>query len=230
MGDPPSLLFNFFKMYSDWDWDNVPVSIVFQDKEPEFAMIPYKKFAILTLREPFMNCATNITQSTKTIIIQELQRAKENIQKNDWENIWKKFDFFTTYSSYLKIVCNAERLGDYGSWVKFVEPYLITLLYKMERISSNNLVAHLWPQKFKNTNIEYPFKFGCLYFIGLSVLPSPDGQQNRFDISEPINTFQLECFTWKGKTNKMDLQVSRVKGSVLSKMQLEPEFDFPINQ
>jgi len=105
-------------------------------------------------------------------------------------------------------------------YLEFVESHLITLLYKIERVSLDQLIAHLWPFRFKCTDLVYPYKYGCIYFIGLSVIPSPDGQQKRFDIREPINTFQLECFTWKGKTNKMDLNVIRVKGSVVSKMEL----------
>jgi len=95
----------------------------------------------------------------------------------------------------------------------------------MERLSSS-LLAHLWPHRFKNPEVIYPYNFGCIYLIGLQINPSIDGQQ-KISLGDTLNNFQIECHTWVGKTAKMGIDVKRITSKVLLSLGLSIESDYP---
>jgi len=207
-------------LYGDWDW-NTPVTVLVNGQPIEFPLTESDVFAVVSITPPHRNSARNVTWSTKKIMIDELKKGAENMQKNEFQQLWANTPFFTKYQSYLEIVCESENKKHFLTWAGYIESRLVALITEIEKISKHRLIVHIWPAAFKNDNIALPYQFSSKYFIGLEILPTGDGEQHRFSITEPIEKFQLACFGWTGYTKAMNIQILRTKGEKLSKLQLE---------
>jgi poly(A) polymerase len=112
-----TLLVNFFKLYSTWEWPK-PVQIAIQPNysfeygrqrdvwRPEFNF--HHVMPIITPAYPAVNSAANVSTHTLEIMRQEFIRANviiENIiaDKGDikWGSLFERSDFFSRYPHYL---------------------------------------------------------------------------------------------------------------------------------
>jgi len=150
-----------------------------------------------------------------------LKKEQKIWKKNQFAPLWANASFFTKYQSYLEIICEAENHKDFLNWIGYLESRFIALITETERISNNRLIVHIWPAAFKNEDIACQYQCSCIYFIGLEVIPSLNGEQHRFSITDSIEKFQLACFGWDGYKKTMNMQIKRTKGDKLVNLQLE---------
>lgn len=111
---------------------------------------------------------------------------------------------------------------------------MVGFIEQMEILSSQKIHCHVWPFRYKNKQVEYPCKFGGFYFIGLEIAPTPaptttssssststssssssggSAEKINYDVyvSESINKFIVDSFSWSGKKDTMTLDIKRVK-------------------
>uniref|UniRef100_A0A6B2L253 polynucleotide adenylyltransferase n=1 Tax=Arcella intermedia TaxID=1963864 RepID=A0A6B2L253_9EUKA len=215
-----NLFYNFFKFYAIWDWSKVPLTVLINAKPIEFNMGPGDCFVVVTVTSPHRNSARNVTQSTKKIIINEFQNAANYLENNQFAKIWEPVPFFSKYPSYLEIVCEAENLKDFLKWIGYLESRFVSLITEMEQVTKNRLITHIYPASFQSLEtIQHPHS--CTFFIGLEVIPDPNGEQARFSINEPIEKFQLLCYGWEGFSKSMLIQIKRTKREKIQNLNMK---------
>jgi poly(A) polymerase len=121
---PNKLLYNFFKYYSNWEWDYLnPIFVVQVSNEAKYGISqdllyqqnPKHLMPILTCAYPQMNSTHNVSHSTKQAILTEFEKGvliTEALLKRDakcakvnpdlsWKRLFKKFHFFGAYQHFI---------------------------------------------------------------------------------------------------------------------------------
>lgn len=131
---PNRLLAEFFNIYSIWDWRNAPVKIV--------EMATEKSTSIMTVYTPGVafNSTMRINEITFRVIMKELKRANELMQKREVKRIFDKTDFFNEYPLFIEIdVCGenteSHHEKEYNEFLGTIQSKFVQLLSKL---CSNN--------------------------------------------------------------------------------------------
>ncbi|CCK68338.1 polynucleotide adenylyltransferase PAP1 KNAG_0A06840 [Huiozyma naganishii CBS 8797] len=163
----------FFKIYSDWKWPQPVILKPIEDGPLQVRVWNPKIYAqdrshrmpVITPAYPSMCATHNITESTKSIILQELQRGIQITNdiftnKKTWNDLFKRHDFFYKYKFYLTITASTrEHTGDDGEktggdeqhlkWSGLVESKARLLVMKLEALEGIK-VAHPYVKPFES--------------------------------------------------------------------------------
>eukprot|EP01083_Nonionella_stella_P050029 133192_1 len=128
------------KMYDDDKDDEISFNDFIEYRRNEFAEI----MPILTPARPSMNCAYNVIESTKSLIIEELRRGYEittTTSAIDWNQLFSVRHLIDTTSAiyddenvYIRIQCVPDPTNlFYKKWSAFVESKIRNLVKKLNR-------------------------------------------------------------------------------------------------
>ncbi|KAI5808495.1 Poly(A) polymerase central domain-containing protein [Peziza echinospora] len=172
----------FFRILGRWTWPQ-PVMLKGIEDGPLnvkvwnpriYASDRHHLMPIITPAYPSMCATHNITKSTKEIIMREMNRAAEIVDKimlgqEEWSALFKKHEFFTKgYRYYLAIVAASKDPDSQLLWSGMVESKLRLLVMNMEKLDTISL-AHPFNKGFDKVHYchsdeeaEKIAKGGCL--------------------------------------------------------------------
>ncbi|CAL1531243.1 unnamed protein product [Lymnaea stagnalis] len=176
---PATIVHRFFLVYSKWDWpspvllkplesDNrlgYPVWDSRINASDRFHLMP-----IITPAYPQQNSTYNVTQSTRTIIMDEFQEGLNVVTliyegREEWSRLFERSDFFHKYKHYIVVKASAEEEDHYLEWKGYVESKIRLLVGNLER-NPNIKLAHIMPTSYGPIN-ESEGQYMCKWFIGL---------------------------------------------------------------
>lgn len=156
------ILNRFFKILSEWKWPQPVILKPIEDGPLQVRVWNPKIYAqdrshrmpVITPAYPSMCATHNITESTKAVILKELNRGIQVTNdifayKQTWADLFTKHDFFFQYKYYLTIT--AATRGDdeeHLKWSGLVESKLRLLTLKLETIPGIKL-AHPFFKPFE---------------------------------------------------------------------------------
>lgn len=112
---------------------------------------------IITPAYPSMCATHNVTLSTKAVILRELKRAGDIVDRIflkqlTWSDLFARHTFFTNdYKYYLSITASSKTKEAQGIWSGFIESKLRHLVGALDRKASIGL-AHPFPKGFERVH------------------------------------------------------------------------------
>ncbi|XP_071963960.1 poly(A) polymerase beta-like [Antedon mediterranea] len=233
-----TIVHKFFLVFTKWKWPQ-PVFLKQPSQENELAFQVWDPrinvtdrfhlMPIITPAYPQQNSTYNVTQSTKTVMEQELKKSleiTEEIVKNkvSWEKLFEPTNFFHQYKHYIVLSASAGSEKDHLKWVGLVESKIRILIGNLERNPVIKL-AHVNPKSYvpQNTD-EKSDLFVSMWFIGLEFAQiDPSTNVNlTFDIQNFVDTVHRQALNIKLFEEGMKIEAKHVKRKQLSQY-LPPE-------
>ncbi|XP_005097913.1 poly(A) polymerase beta [Aplysia californica] len=177
---PATIVHRFFLVFSKWDWPS-PVLLKQLDTENRLgfpvwdsrinAADRFHLMPIITPAYPQQNSTYNVTQSTRTIIMDEFHEGLNVVThiyegREEWSRLFEPSDFFHKYRHYIVVKASAEEEPHYLEWKGYVESKIRLLVGNLERNPSMKL-AHIMPYSYGPIS-ESEGQYMCKWFIGLS--------------------------------------------------------------
>ena len=157
-----TVLFKFFLIFSQWPWPkpcflrenskdsgNLGFQVWDSNVNPadRFHLMP-----IITPSYPQQNSTYNVTKSTKTVMLEEFQRAKvlcdeitKGLNGREWKDLFEPIKFFQLYAHFLAIISSSQ-----SEWIGLVESKIRHLVTSLERHTCIKL-AHIFPSSYTRT-------------------------------------------------------------------------------
>ncbi|CAG5117865.1 unnamed protein product [Candidula unifasciata] len=198
---PATIVHRFFLVFSKWDWpspvllkpletDNklgYPVWDSRVNPSDRFHLMP-----IITPAYPQQNSTYNVTQSTRTIIMEEFLEGLNVVThiyegREEWSRLFERSDFFHKYKHYIVLKAIAEEEDHYLEWKGYVESKIRLLVGNLERNPIIKL-AHIMPSSYGPV-CESEGQYMCKWFIGLvfSLVGAEPG--SKVDLTYDIQSF-----------------------------------------
>ncbi|RPB29257.1 Poly(A) polymerase [Terfezia boudieri ATCC MYA-4762] len=197
----------FFRILGQWSWptpvllkgiEDGPLNVKVWNPKI-YASDRHHLMPIITPAYPSMCATHNITKSTKEIIMREMKRAAEIMDKimigeEEWSVLFKKHEFFTKgYKYYLAIVAASKDAEGQLLWSGMVESKLRLLVMNLEKLDTIAL-AHPFNKGFDKVHYchtdneaEAIAKGGCLgkNLEGVKSMPADLGKKDAAGNSPP---------------------------------------------
>lgn len=156
------ILNRFFKILSEWKWPQPVVLKPIEDGPLQVRVWNPKIYAqdrshrmpVITPAYPSMCATHNITESTKKVILQELEggiRITNDIfsNKKTWSDLFTKHNFFYKYKFYLTIMASTRGTDEeHLKWSGMVESKVRLLVLKLEALNGIKQ-AHPYTKPFE---------------------------------------------------------------------------------
>ncbi|KAI8878109.1 polymerase [Backusella circina FSU 941] len=140
-----TIVTHFFRIMYQWDWPN-PIVLKAMEEGPlqvrqwNPKLYPADKshrMPIITPAYPSMCATHNVTDSTRSIMLNEFGRTADIANKiligiSKWEDLFTDSDFFLAYNNYLQIVASSFSSETQLKWSGLVESRLRQLVLKLE--------------------------------------------------------------------------------------------------
>lgn len=175
-----TLVHKFFLIFSKWKWPQ-PVLL----KQPSNANLGFPVWdprvnvqdrfhlmPIITPAYPQQNSTFNVSQSTRTIIMEEFKRGlslTEEIMlgKQSWDKLFEPPQFFLKYRHFIVLLVSADSSDDHLEWCGLVESKVRLLIATLEHNPYIKL-AHINPESFSQLETQREPNTHCsMWFIGL---------------------------------------------------------------
>ncbi|GFR57852.1 poly(A) polymerase gamma [Elysia marginata] len=198
---PATIVHRFFLVYSKWDWPS-PVLLKPLDSDNKLLGFPvwdsrvnaadrFHLMPIITPAYPQQNSTFNVSQSTRTIIMEEFQEGLECVThiyegRQEWSRLFEGSDFFYKYKHYIVVKGSAEEEDHYLEWKGYVESKIRHLVGNLER-NPNIKLAHIMPTAYGPIN-ESDGQYMCKWFIGL-IFEIADQSGANVDLTYDIQSF-----------------------------------------
>ncbi|KAE8353352.1 Poly(A) polymerase central domain-containing protein [Aspergillus coremiiformis] len=156
----------FFRIMNQWTWPHPVLLKPIEDGPLQMkAWNPkiyhgdrFHLMPIITPAYPSMCATHNISMSTKTVILRELQRGGDIVDKiflkqNTWKDLFARHSFFTRdYKYYLSITASSRTKEAEAVWSGLVESKIRHLVGALDR-KATIAVAHPFPKGFERVHI-----------------------------------------------------------------------------
>ncbi|RCN43233.1 Poly(A) polymerase central domain protein [Ancylostoma caninum] len=159
---PSKLLLKFFLVFVTWEW---PLPVVLKDMDsanrPDIGNLQelvwdprirgsdrFHLMPILTPAFPEQNSTFNVTNSTRSIMINEMKEGLEIMKdiyegRAEWSKLFEEVNFFTRYKHFI-----SKNEEDHLIFCGFVESKIRHLIGALERNQGISL-AHINPRQYK---------------------------------------------------------------------------------
>ncbi|SCU94805.1 LADA_0G11430g1_1 [Lachancea dasiensis] len=160
------ILARFFHILTKWNWPQPVLLKPIEDGPLQvrvwnpriYAQDRSHRMPVITPAYPSMCATHNISDSTKKVILAELERGAQVTNeiftnKKSWHDLFKKHDFFFRYKFYLTVMASTTGSDEqHLKWSGLVESKLRLLVQKLEVLSGINL-AHPFTKPFESSYI-----------------------------------------------------------------------------
>mmetsp|Transcript_14580 Transcript_14580/g.37404 ORF Transcript_14580/g.37404 Transcript_14580/m.37404 type:complete len:694 (-) Transcript_14580:269-2350(-) len=226
---PSVLLSRFFKVYSQWNWPT-PVMLKPLEEDPTMGLQvwdPRKNmrdrdhlFPIITPAYPCMNSSYNVSEATRSIMVEEFKRGdivmEQILLKPDnpnWALLLDHGRFFSEFKNYLEIeiVCGDEQ--DFKMWEGWCHSRLRHLIMKTERFVN----IRPWPKGIKCPPRQLTtggYAFRTCYYMGIQKRQNAHTYgpaTNSVDLNRPVREFLHQVKSWQSMKEGMDLFIRHLK-------------------
>ncbi|XP_015790903.1 poly(A) polymerase type 3 isoform X1 [Tetranychus urticae] len=191
-----TIVHKFFLIFSKWPWPK-PVLLRALEEDKTNLGFPvwdprinvndrYHLMPIITPSYPQQNSTFNVTQSTKTIMLEEFNHALAICDKisqgsADWKDLFKTSTFFSKYKHFLVLICESK-----PEWIGLVESKIRHLVSNLERHRCIKL-AHVNPNSYiQETMVEENAEPDTYWFVGLCC---DKAEGMHIDLTADIRTF-----------------------------------------
>lgn len=233
----------FFYILTKWNWPQPVLLKPIEDGplqvrvwNPQiYNQDRYHKMPIITPAYPSMCATHNISNSTKQIILQELERGGKVVDEimcgnKKWDEFFTKHTFFSDYKYYLSILaCTKGTQDDHLKWEGMVESKLRHLVNKLE-VVGEIVLAHPYVKtidhEYKCETEEEAIRIAdgeipaenkgdiqvwtSRFFIGLKL--KMDDKKKKLDIQWPCQEFHEVCKSWPMyDENKFNVSIKNVR-------------------
>ncbi|SCU97746.1 LAMI_0F11210g1_1 [Lachancea mirantina] len=154
----------FFHILTKWNWPQPVLLKPIEDGPLQvrvwnpriYAQDRSHKMPVITPAYPSMCATHNINESTKTVILRELERGAQITNdiftnKKSWSELFQKHDFFYRYKFYLTVMASTKGSDEqHLKWSGLVESKLRLLVQKLEVLNGIKLV-HPFVKPFECT-------------------------------------------------------------------------------
>lgn len=154
----------FFHILTKWNWPQPVLLKPIEDGPLQvrvwnpriYAQDRSHKMPVITPAYPSMCATHNISESTKKVILAELERGVQVSNeifsnKKVWADLFQKHDFFFKYKFYLTVMASTKGTDEQNlKWSGLVESKLRLLVQKLEALNGINL-AHPFTKPFETT-------------------------------------------------------------------------------
>ncbi|KJK62861.1 PAP1 like protein [Aspergillus parasiticus SU-1] len=156
----------FFRIMNKWAWPQPVLLKPIEDGPLQMKVWNPKIYhgdrfhlmPIITPAYPSMCATHNVSMSTKTVILRELQRGGDIVDKiflkqSTWNDLFARHSFFTRdYKYYLSITASSRTKEAEAVWSGLVESKIRHLVGALDR-KSTIAVAHPFPKGFERVHI-----------------------------------------------------------------------------
>ncbi|ESN96882.1 hypothetical protein HELRODRAFT_86051 [Helobdella robusta] len=178
---PSVLVHRFFFVFSQWKWplpvllkqlSECKISETFSFWDPRKNSSDRKHLMpIITPCFPSQNSTYNVGTSTRAIIINEFVRGfnistKILNKKDDWENLFKPYDFFNMYRDFYVVRASSFSAATHLEWYGLIESKLRLFVQKLEAKPVIKL-AHINTKRYSSKS-DSTEQHCTQWFIGLT--------------------------------------------------------------
>ncbi|EDV21644.1 uncharacterized protein TRIADDRAFT_30173, partial [Trichoplax adhaerens] len=166
----------FFLVFNQWNWQQpvlltrmVESDLNLNGWTPSNFSDRSQLMQIITPVYPHQNSTFNVSKSTKTILLEEIERGlkicNEIFLRNaKWTDAFEPADFFGRYKHYIVLTAKATSEDNYKEWIGLVESKLRKLVLTLERNEYFDIV-HINPKSYPGDPQRYAFWFKLLHCI-----------------------------------------------------------------
>ncbi|XP_044024323.1 poly(A) polymerase type 3-like [Siniperca chuatsi] len=200
-----TLVTKFFKVFSMWVW---PIPILLKRVEDRYFNLPVwdprvnpsdrcHLMPIITPAYPQQNTTFNVSPSTLTIIMEEIQRGRditEEIQqkKADWSKLFETPNIFEKYKHYILLQATSATEKQQLEWVGLVESKIRLLVGTLERNVHISL-AHVNLQSFPGSRrANDKGGMSTIWLIGLNM---EESKNMKIDLTSDLLSFTDTIYT-----------------------------------
>ncbi|CAO3676506.1 unnamed protein product [Rhizopus stolonifer] len=194
-----SIISRFFHIMSKWEWPQPvllkptkygPVSA--RQWNPEiYPADRSHRMPIITPGFPSMCATHNVTDSTRSIMINEFVRAGEVVDSimlgsGVWEDLFRPIDFFSMYNHYLQITVSSKSYKTQLQWSGLVESRIRQLVLRLELLDLIEL-AHSFMSGIEKVNYclskeeQWYIAHGCYSLIGRSFPTNNNSKEDQIE-------------------------------------------------
>ena len=215
---PNKLLVNFFKFYSEWQWEIYHVQIAeiqYKTFMPDKQWTPEEKttMMVLTPAFPCMNSTYNVSPSTLKIISQHIKEGWDIIYRCmserkmiEWKKVFEKYDFFKKNYHFIEItICSdAETREQYIKWRSLVESKLRHFTKSFEFFEFNKQIdIRPYPIPFERDNESS--KYSVSYYVAVKLNKEHESLAGRIDFAPIAKDFLDNLTSFRKKEDKLKI-------------------------
>eukprot|EP00397_Hematodinium_sp_SG-2012_P038273 GEMP01041608.1.p1 GENE.GEMP01041608.1~~GEMP01041608.1.p1 ORF type:complete len:550 (+),score=115.96 GEMP01041608.1:45-1652(+) len=197
----------FFRIYERWNWKNAVILCQIREHANTPGLSQLKVWnprtstadrnhlmPIVTPAFPSMNSTYNVTHTTKRIILAEMKRAEEIVQKIErgelkWQDLLTKLDFFSQHHHYIQVSIIAKSDELFRRWSGWIESKLRFLVKSLEPMCD----VRPWPNALDYDDDDY-WPYAKAMFVGLKLPKKKDGEA--MDLRQPVVQFVEMIKSW----------------------------------
>ena len=159
------IIHKFFHILCQWKWPQPILLKAIEDGPLQVRVWNPKlypgdrshRMPIITPAYPSMCATHNISNSTQQVILKEMGRAGEIMDKimvgsAPWSSLFAKHDFFFRYKNYLVVTASSRSAETQLKWSGLVESKIRQLIMRLEVPDSKILIAHPYVKSFDRVN------------------------------------------------------------------------------
>ncbi|CAD6199563.1 unnamed protein product [Caenorhabditis auriculariae] len=232
------LVLKFFFIFSSWTWPHPVLLKNMETERPDISNLldmvwdprtkpgdRYHLMPILTPAFPEQNSTFNVTNSTRTILVNELKEGLEICKEisdhgASWTRLFEEVNFFSRYKHFISLLCAAPTEEEHLIYSGFVESKIRHLVGSFERNQCIN-IAHINPRQYKpiptaQFDLGYESPVCTLWFLGLEF---DKASVKNLDLTTEIANFQKtlanHSATMKNYTENMKVELTYVRRTEL---------------